>query len=135
MLVQHDPSIFNLNNSWNVVKLTPCLDVKVLQQLKKILVLELRLRFVFLSRFEFFAKNSLCRFSSFIHRFYSFFSCSPLSTTIIIAIGNLFQRNGFGNGRDLVFACHRSRPPKFPSEFLFPDKKFRLEIQLPNQAY
>ena len=44
MLVQHDPSIFNLNNSWNVVKLTPCLDVKVLQQLKKILVLELRLR-------------------------------------------------------------------------------------------
>ena len=44
MLVQHDPSIFNLNNSWNVVKLTPCLYVKVLQQLKKILVLELRLR-------------------------------------------------------------------------------------------
>ena len=46
---------------------------------------------VFLSRFEFFAKNSLCRFSSSLHRFYSFFSCSLLQTSIIIAIGNLFQ--------------------------------------------
>ena len=43
MLVQYDQSIFDLNNSWNILKLTPCLYVKVLQQLKKILVLELRL--------------------------------------------------------------------------------------------
>ena len=43
MLVQYDQSIFNLNNNWDILKLTPCLYDKVLQQLKKILVLELRL--------------------------------------------------------------------------------------------
>ena len=43
MLVQYDQSIFDLNNSWNVLKLTPCLYDKELQQLKKILELELRL--------------------------------------------------------------------------------------------
>ena len=43
MLVQYDQSIVDLNNSWKILKLTPCLYVKVLQQLKKISELELRL--------------------------------------------------------------------------------------------
>ena len=43
MLVPYDQSVVNLNNSWNVLKLTPRLYAKVLQQMKKILVLELRL--------------------------------------------------------------------------------------------
>ena len=43
MLVQYDQSIFDLNNSWKILKITPCLYVEVLQQLKKILELELRL--------------------------------------------------------------------------------------------